>query len=190
MKQPIAGWFLTMTASIVLVMADPALSEVYKSVDKDGNVVYTDQPPEPGAEPMELPGLSVIASLPTTRAVAEAAASEEDDLEQVTDIRELRQGYKDFHISSPQQEETIEGTGNSVTLSWNSRYALQSGMAVIFSLDGVPLDPTVTSSVNLQQIDRGAHTVTARLVDSQLRIIAQASPVTFYMRQWSQNFGR
>jgi hypothetical protein len=185
MNKSIAGLLLTLIASASL-MTTGAQAEVYKIVDKDGNVIYTDQPPEPGAEPVELPGLSVIGSLPGPAPKAEVTGDPAE--EQVTDIRELRRGYKDFRITSPAQEEHIQGTGNAVTLSWDARYALQPGMVVIFTLDGTDLEPTVSPSLSLQEIDRGEHTVSARLVDSQARIIASASPVTFFMRQWSQNF--
>jgi hypothetical protein len=107
----------------------------------------------------------------------------------VTDIRELRRGYRDFRITSPGQEEHIRGTGNAVTLSWDTRYQLQPGMTVHLFLDGEALEPTRASSVALEQVDRGAHTVTAKIVDDRNRTIANASPVTFYVRQWSANFG-
>jgi hypothetical protein len=187
MNKSLAGLLLTLISSALLLTVG-VQAEVYKTVDKDGNVIYTDQPPEPDAKPMELPGLSVIGSLPGPAPAAGSSAEQTED--QVTDIRELRRGYKDFRITSPTQDEHIQGSGNSVTLSWDARYALQPGMAVIFTLNGTDLEPTVNPSVSLQEIDRGEHTVSARLVDSQSRIIARASPVTFFMRQWSQNFGR
>ena len=37
-----------------------AQGEIYKVVDKDGNVTFTDQRPSDTAQPMDLPPLSVI----------------------------------------------------------------------------------------------------------------------------------
>ena len=65
MKDHIQQFSLLITLVITLAMtfacASQALAEVYKTVDKDGNVIYTDQPPDPQSKPMDLPGLSVIA---------------------------------------------------------------------------------------------------------------------------------
>ena len=174
-------------AACLVAFAATAAAQVYKTVDENGNVIYTDQPPDPDAKPVELPGLSVIESVKAPEPVeSEDAAPGE---EAVTDIRELRRGYRDFQITKPAQDEYVEGTGNMVTIAWDTRYALQPGMAVIISLDGTQLEPTVSSAITVQQVDRGEHTVSARLVDSQLRVIADAAPVTFYVRQFSQNFG-
>lgn len=187
MNKSYAGMLMTFLTSALLVLAGSAQAQVYKTVDEDGNVTYTDQPPGPGAEPVELPGISVIESVPMAPPAAKEDA-ELDEGQQVTDIRELRRGYKDFKITSPTQDEYIQGTGNLVTIAWDTRYELQPGMAVIISLDGSPLEPTVAPSVSIQQVDRGEHTASARLVDADLRTIATASPVTFYVRQFSQNF--
>lgn len=168
-------------------LSAPAFAEVYRVVDKDGNVIYTDQPPETGAEPMKLPELSVVEATPMTPPAA-ADVTEEDAEQQVTDIRELRRGYKDFSISSPKPEEFIEGSGNEVTIGWTSRYALQPGMMVMITLDGRALEPTTASSVTVKEVDRGEHIVQAQLVDARNRRIATASPVTFFVRQFSQNF--
>ena len=37
-----------------------AAQAVYKTVDEEGNVIYTDQPPEEDAKPMEMPEISVV----------------------------------------------------------------------------------------------------------------------------------
>ncbi len=184
-----AGAFLIFLTCLMLALSGAAQGEVYKTVDKDGNVIYTDQPPEPGAEPMELPGLSIIESVPMKPPAATAGAAGEGE-EVVTNIRELRRGYRDFRITSPAQDQWIEGEGNSVTINWDSRYALQPGMMVIISVDGKAMEPTTASSLVLNEVDRGEHSVSAQIVDAQNRKIATASPVTFHVRQFSQNFNR
>lgn len=189
MKKPIAAAVSCLMAGALMLLAPPVPAEVYKTVDAEGNVIYTDQPPDPDAKPMDLPGLSIIESLPMKPPAGPAAEAGEGE-EEVTDIRELRRGYRDFKITSPTQDEYIEGTGNNVTISWDTRYALQPGMMVVISVDGKALPPTLASSVTLEQVDRGEHTVSAQLVDARNRKIASASPVTFYVRQFSQNFAQ
>ena len=56
------GMIKTIVISIAaLFLAATAWSgEIYKVVDKDGNVTFTDQSPGDGSQPMNLPELSVI----------------------------------------------------------------------------------------------------------------------------------
>jgi hypothetical protein len=104
-------------------------------------------------------------------------------------IGDLRRLYRDFAITSPQPDEYIQGTANSVTVSWGSRTPPQPGMMVVPTIDGRQYDPVQASSITLNEVDRGEHVVTARLVDASGRTIANASPVKFFVRQFSVNFG-
>ena len=45
---------------LIFAVCAQAYAQVYKTVDENGNVVYTDQPPEDGSEPIKLKPLSVI----------------------------------------------------------------------------------------------------------------------------------
>jgi len=169
-----AGW---------LLCTGPLQAQIYKTVDENGNVTYSDKPMDDNAEPMTLPGLSVIQSVPSAPRPETDAAS--DDQQEVTSITELRRGYRDFSIVSPAPEETIWGTANEATIAWDSRYQLQPGMTVTFFVDGNALEPTTDASMILRQLDRGAHTVSAELIDSRNRKIATAETVTFYIQQYS-----
>jgi hypothetical protein len=179
----------------VLLLASPmALAEVYKTVDKDGNVVYTDQPPEPGAEPLELKALSIISPqklsgkkelVPGQSDTGDGVA---DGQVEVTSLKELRRGYTDFAIISPRAEQSFVGTGNTASIAWSTRYRLQQGMSVTIILDGVAQLPTTSSVVTIPEVFRGEHIVLAEIRDVRNRLIARTDPVTFYMKQTSVNF--
>jgi hypothetical protein len=170
-----------------LLLSTAAIGEIYKVVDADGNVVYTDQPPSDDAQPMELPGLSIVESArKAPRAERRQDAAEEPEL---TSIRDLRRGYRDFAIVSPAPEETLWGTDNAVVVTWETRYELQPGMSVTFYVDGEARPATTAPSIRVEQLDRGAHTVHAELWDARNRKIATADPVTFYIQQYSVNYG-
>ena len=46
--------FTLLVAFSLAIMVSPLAAQVYKIVDKDGNVTYTDKPPEDDAKPMDL----------------------------------------------------------------------------------------------------------------------------------------
>ncbi len=171
----------------------PANAEVYKLVDEDGNVTYTDRAPDLDAEPIELRGLSVIApQKPVPHPLADSESTTEtaepEPQEEVTSIRELRKGYRDFAIVSPTQDQNFWGTDNQLTAAWNTRYRLQQGMTVIFYLDGEAQIPTTSAVISLTNVYRGEHVIYAELKDARNRRIAVTEPVTFHMKQYSVNF--
>jgi len=59
-------FILILVAFSLAIMASPLIAQVYKTVDKDGNVTYTDQPPPDGSKPIKLAPISVIEA-PTSR---------------------------------------------------------------------------------------------------------------------------
>lgn len=182
-------------ASLLLILSPAAFGQaIYKVVNPDGSVTYTDQKPNPGAEPVELQPLSVIE---TNVAVPEdtgaddagAAAAEGADPESAEPTRaELRRMYRDFRISQPMDEETFWGTGNEVTVSWATSTPLREGMSVTLYVDGESRDAT-RGSVTLV-LDRGSHEVYAVLQNDSGQRIAATAPVTFFVKQHSVNFNR
>lgn len=175
-----------------LLMVSPAtFAQVYKVIDEDGNVTYTDRAPDASAVPVKLKGLSVISPqkpAPSATEYKVSAGAEGDPDDAVTSIRKLRDGYKDFAIVSPTPDQTFQGTENTVPIGWNTRYALQPGMKAVIYIDGEAREETASSVVNLDKIWRGSHEVYAQLVDGRNRIIATTGKVTFHMRQNSVQF--
>jgi len=170
---------LMIVSALLLFSATPLLAQVYKVVDKDGNVTYTDQAPADGSGPVELKPISVIEA-PAYQVAPKAA---EDDADKEMTLGELRRNYKDFAIVSPQQEESVWRPDGPFPVAWNTKYALQTGMQVTIFLDGKKHSSTTQQMVPMANLDRGEHTLTAELRDSNNRLIAEAAPVTFFVRQ-------
>lgn len=189
--------FFASALLLSLAFAANVNAEIFKTVDKDGNVIYTDQRPDADAKAMDLPGLSVISAQeptrqsPATIARAEAVAVEGQAGKEITKIGDLKRGYQDFAIVHPTQDQIFSGTGNEINgVVWDTRFALQEGMQVIVYVNGVAQEPTSNPVVDIGRLDRGAHTITAELTDRRNRQIAKAPPVTFHVRQHSVNFPR
>ena len=195
MKDHIRQFSLLITLAMTLAFAAQGSAEVYKTVDKDGNVVYTDRPPDPESKPMDLPGLSVIAPQAPTNprpAVAVSGADTAGAVEQqeVTSMSDLKKGYRDFTLVSPTPDQTFVGTENKAVIAWDTRYALQPGMSVTIYIDGVAREPTTSALLNVVKMDRGAHEVYAELRDARNRRVATTGKVTFHIQQNSIRFRR
>jgi len=173
----------SLTALIFLfLLTAPLFAEIYRVVDKDGNVTYTNQPPGDGSAPMDLPELSVIQSANAENQMAENSALQQESAE--IPSLDLQRLYSDFQIVEPQNEETFWGTANSIVVSWDSDTPLQPGMTVKLFVNGVPRDVTGSASTSLQ-LDRGTHQVKAELFNGGNKPLITTPTVTFFVKQAS-----
>jgi hypothetical protein len=175
---------LVFLAVMLLPLCAAAEGEVYKIVDKDGNVTFTDQRPSSDAQPMDLPELSVIKTdIPVPEAAGAGTDAESAETAPLTP-RELRRKYRDFSITSPQQEETFWGTANSVVVSWGSSEPIGENMSVLLFVNGESR-PVPGSGNTTLTLDRGEHQVFAELRDERNRRIVTTETVTFFVKQAS-----
>jgi hypothetical protein len=171
-----------------MVLSTGALAEVYKTVDKDGNVVYTDRPPTPDAEPEVLRELSVIPR-PKYEKDAENETAEAAETG-APSLGDLRRQYRNFRLTRPTAEQTFWGTGNIATIGWDAGASLQPGMLVRILLNGSPMgEPTTQSVVATPPLDRGEYTAKAELLAPNGRVIASSENVKFFIKQQFQGGG-
>ena len=185
------GMIGTAFCLLALMLLPPQLQaqgKIWKVVDENGNVIYTDQQPRDGSEPMDLPELSVIQSDIQVPKPGEAGAAESEDSGPLTP-RELRRKFSDFRITQPQPEETFWGTANKVVVGWGASEPIPPEMNVMLYVDGQPQKVPGTGGVTLT-LDRGEHQVYAELRDARNRRIVTTDTVTFYVKQYSSNFNR
>jgi len=160
---------MCMIMAPALVLAQP----IYRVVDEDGNVTYTDQRPSDDAEPMELPELNVLDS----RAAPPNMPTDAEESE----VEPLR-----LSISSPQNEENIFGTGNSLSVALESSVEIPRTAQVVLYLDDEAQDPIQALTYTFEFIPRGEHTLRAELQTPSGRVLAETETITFYMRQASR----
>lgn len=173
------AYFLILTALLFSLAAAPLTAEVYKIVDKDGNVTFTDQAPGDGSKPIKLPPLSVIET-PTYETKAKAVEGEDG---QPMSLRAQRIMYRDFAIVAPQSEESIWHPDAPVTVAWSTGAPLQMGMKVSVSVDGKLQTFTTDQIIPVANLERGEHTVTARLTNDRNQTVASAEPIIFFVRR-------
>ena len=177
-------FFLLMALLMMLAVA-PLAAQVYKTVDADGNVTYTDQPPKDGSGPIELAPISVVET-PSYETAPKSAKAEEAANDKQS-LKTLRRKYSDFAIVAPQSEESVWHPESAVPVAWGTGAQLQEGMKVRVSVDGREQAITTAQVVQVPGLDRGEHVVTAELLDAGNQKIATAEPITFFIRRPSVN---
>jgi hypothetical protein len=174
---------------LVLAAASPAgATDIYKTVDANGQVIYTDRPPTPDAKPISLRELSVVEA--PAYAQPRRESPEQTSNDQPT-MNELRFMYRNFKLVSPAPEQNFWGTGQVATIAWDAGAPLQQGMSVVYFVNGEAVsDPTTASTFSTEPMDRGEHTARVDLLGPNEQVIASAGPVTFFVKQNSRLFNR
>ena len=173
---------LQISLMAAILLATPLLAQVYKTVDEDGNVTFTDKAPSSDAKPIDLAPLSIIEA-PTYAAPKTEEELLAEDAEKEMSVKYLRKNFSDFAMVAPQPDETIWGPESVVTVAWNTGYQLQEGMLVYIILDGQLHSTTTDQITALPSMDRGEHTVKLELRNAKRQTIASDGPISFFLRR-------
>ena len=153
-----------------------ALGQVYRWVDQDGNVHFSDVPQE-GAERLELPEVQtfeggVVESRP---AVTSAPVEEEATT------------YTLLQITRPALDQTFWNVGGQVPVSLNLEPGLARGDSIRVYLNDAPVEdfPSTGTSHVLSEVWRGSHILRAEVVNASGTVLAQSEMVAFHVRQTS-----
>lgn len=154
-----------------------AAGQVYKHVDEDGNVTYTDEPLE-GAERLE-------SSEPES--TYRFRTPERLDTSGQADPQEPEAPYQSVRILQPQPEGTVRDNRGIVEVRVGTEPQLRQGHSVQYVLDGEAQgEPAPELTRRLTEVHRGEHQVQVRIIDGNGETIAESEPVTFYMHQASR----
>ncbi len=167
--------------AVALLLALPAQAEVYRIVNPDGSITFTDQPQQ-GAEAVKLPPVSTY---PAPRVSAPVQASSGQDGESAD------ASYSSFVVAAPAPETTIRDNQGNVSMQIRVEPALQveRGHRIQFMVDGVDQgEPSASAGVTFQNMDRGSHSLSARLIDAEGTTLMTAPAVTVFVRRASVNF--
>jgi hypothetical protein len=147
-----------------------AQAEVYRYIDKNGNQVFTDSPPQ-GAE--KVPQGPVM-----TMPFPKAATTRRPEAEEVK--KPVTTGAYVVTLSAPEADSVFRRGEGEVPVAVSVSPALTEGQQLQVLLDGkkwdgggIPLDET---------LDRGTHIIEARVMNDKGGVLSSAS-VRFHVQQ-------
>ena len=161
---------------LLMLLATPALAEVYKTITPSGEVIYSDVKTR-GAKQMNVPKPQVYTPPPLPAPVNPPPEKEED-----------KAVYSSFIIDSPVNEETIRDNLGNITLLLTLEPELIAGQGhrIQYFLDGEPHGrSTVDTEKTFTNVERGEHQVSAVVVDSAGKTLIDTPPVTVFLHRES-----
>jgi len=165
---------LALTLCLALACGTVDAQKVFRIVQPDGTVEFTDVPPSSGnAQQIEIPPLNTAAPLappPSSTPPSTAAAAE---------------GYSEFRITSPADGETIRSNAGSVKIDLSINPSLRDGDKIALNLDGQDVGGGRSTAITLTEMERGAHSVQALIKSSAGRVIKRSNSITFDIQRRS-----
>ncbi len=172
---------------IVLILAGLAVAlvahsqEIYRWVDKDGVVHYSDQPDSPNAEL-----INVIESNSYEAADAAPAAGGGPDDADEPDEEGDDSPYTSLSIASPAPDEVFFGADAVVNVSADLQGTLRPDHTVAFFLNGNRKEADALNT-DYAGLARGTYFLRASILDGNGKPVITSQQTTFHVRQPSIN---
>lgn len=156
-------------------------AELFKWKDERGNTIYSDQPPPEGEQSAiikkeQLPPIITVPAIDVNKS-SNAAEPESD-----TTAR-----YRSITISDPGHDaEVRENTGNvSISVQVEPYVFNERGDTVVIYMDGNEISRGSQTSVQLQNVDRGTHTLRAEVLDRAGQVLKASDTTVFHLKRFS-----
>lgn len=158
---------------VLVALASAASADVYRSVDEDGNIIYSDTPSE-GAEKIELREAQTVESQPGT-----------ESFEYEPPKSDPPPRYKEIAITSPQDDEAVRANSGDITIQISINPSLRVGDKLVLFMDGKEVASGRATSISLENVNRGTHTLSARVVGRDGKTLVSSESVKFHLLRHS-----
>lgn len=152
---------------VILIPLNAAAEQVYRSVDPDGNVIFSDVE-TPGSEAIEVKEVPTV-TLPRTPEFSYEEPQQENP------------PYRKIAIVSPQNDESIRENAGNITITASTEPGIWGGHILEITLDGKVVSSGTSTSIDLENVDRGTHVTQATVKDRKGKIQGSSEPVTFHL---------
>ena len=164
---------------LALTAAANTSAAVYKWVQPDGSVVYSDRAPDENAAPAELPALQEIKMPPPPPPSTPSASSNGPS------AQTARQAYTNLAITAPADNSAFHNNAGQITVKLALAPGLQQGDSIVILLDGKEVGQGTSTALSLSNVDRGTHTLQASVKNADGTTMISSSPVSFTLHKTS-----
>ena len=169
---------LLCTALLAIVTATMSVStaaqtNVYKSVNKEGIVEYSDQPTK-GAEQIKVKNPTSV-TLPKSSDVFKSSGSNQNT--------ESTNTYQSIVITQPANDSAFNSGSGQVSISSETTPSLKNDHSIQLMVDGTKYNSNKSGSFSLSNVDRGTHQVQVNVVDEAGNTLISSDITTFTLHR-------
>ncbi len=166
-----------------------AATKIYRTVDEDGNVVFTDVPPrEAGQEDavdVETPNSFTPPPVESNRKTVAEWLGNDGESAPEDGEEAAATSYRSLQVASPANDEGIRENAGNVTVTAAIEPELADGHVMQVYLDGTLLQSGHATSFQLTSLDRGTHNLQLRVVDASGNTLITSKPTVFHLQRRS-----
>lgn len=152
---------------LLMLLAQVVVADVYKTVDKDGNIKYTDKPATEKAEKLELREINTVpGAQPLPQSVPVSSY----------DSQPAALNYQ-IAIMSPRSDVTIPVGQRDLAIAISLNPGLQQGHLLVYFMNGELLEETTMNNIIVKDVPRGTHTLVVEAIDANGQSLGTSPPV-------------
>jgi len=174
---------------IILIFLFPLVShaDIYKTIDANGNVTYTDKPTNSNSVPVVIPKGNTAPASPGSSAnnsvSQESPPADNSTTAVVVMPQNTKKPYVKFAISSPADQESIQNQPN-LGVKLDVDPALQEGDTIQVYVDGGPTGNAMhQTTFDLPIPERGTHILSATIFDKEMKVLKRSNSITIFVHQ-------
>ncbi len=169
LKQPLAIASLVAT----VLVATPAVSGVYKYIDENGQVAYSDKPVE-GAQRLKIRSR-------TTPSYAAQPSPEQNKEPAKADNTGFK--YESFELLTPKHDKVVSDRSGSVQVIFLPTPTLAADHEIVVTVDGKDISRGRHANISLSQVPRGSHKVSGRIEAPSGEVLISSQTITFHVKR-------
>lgn len=171
-------YLLLVIGLLALCSGAVSAQSIYKTVDEQGRVSYSDKPPanrnaeSEEEQAAELPPVNAIPEQPIER---RGERSQRDRDAQTPDYQ--------VRVINPTPESSVPPGQRDLSIVATLNQRLEPEHELVYYMDGERLAQTREQQFLVKQIYRGSHIITVQVVDGDGRVLARSEPVRVHVHR-------
>ena len=166
----------------VILVATGVHAELFKWKDADGNIIFSDQPPpgvdksESEVKPESLPQIITVPAPDLSKSTTSSSRKPESN----------KISYKTLAITAPLHDSEVRENSGKVQINVHvepENFAERGHQLVIY-LDGEEISRGDSTSVILDNVDRGTHNIKASIINDRGFVLRETRQTTFTLHRF------
>lgn len=172
---------LTVTSAPIASAAD---AKVYKTRDKDGNVVFSDVPPASVEEASKAAIEVKVPNTYETRGQGQSAADNREPWIVGEDESAEFIPYATLQVAFPANDAPLRDNTGNVTVQITIEPLLTGSHRLRLLMDGTTAGEDSATSFMLPNVDRGTHSLQVQVIDEDGKVLQSSETSTFHLQRY------